>query len=293
MVGDCNLIFDSKLDAQGGNPTMKKKSLANLLNLKNLMTCDIWRVRNMKSRQCTFTQQHSSGIIQRRLDYIFVSNTLQELVTTTEILTFISTDHSPVIFSLSKGNDCLRGKGFWKFSSSLTEDQNYITETKKLIRRFCTINESLYNRQLKWELLKFEVRKLDDFLVAMDIEKAFDHDCLILTLEKHGFGKKFILWVNMLLRDQEFCVINNVTFTIYFSLGRGAPQGDPISAFLFILALEILIILIKSKPEIEGMTIFDYNYLYSAYADDTTFFLKDIISEKHMVDTFFFRTLQD
>ena len=33
------------------------------------------------------------------------------------------------------------------------------------------------------------------------------------------------------------------------------------------------------------MTIFNYNYLYSAYVDDTTFFLKDIISVKHMVDT--------
>ena len=27
-VGDFNLLFDSKLDAQGGNPTIKKKSLA-------------------------------------------------------------------------------------------------------------------------------------------------------------------------------------------------------------------------------------------------------------------------
>ena len=51
--------------------------------------------------------------------------------------------------SLWKGNDCLRGKGFWKFNSSLTKDQNYI----------CTTNESLNNRQLKWELLKYEVRK--------------------------------------------------------------------------------------------------------------------------------------
>ena len=57
---------------------------------------------------------------------------------------------------------------------------------------------------------------------------------------------------------------------------------------MFILALEILFILIKSKLEIEGMTIFDYNYLYSAYGDVTTFFLKDIISVKHMVDTFHF-----
>ena len=35
------------------------------------------------------------------------------------------------------------------------------------------------------------------------------------------------------------------------------------------------------------MAIFDYNYLYSAYDDDTTFLLKDIISIKQMVDTFF------
>ena len=122
----------------------------------------------------------------------------------------------------------------------------------------------------------------------MDIEKAFDsldHDFLILTLEKYGFGKNFILWVKVLLRDQASCVINGGTTTKYFPLGRRAHQGNPISAFLFVLALEILFILIKSKPEIEGMTIFDYNYLYSAYADDKTFFLKNIISVKHMVDT--------
>ena len=86
-------------------------------------------------------------------------NTLQELVTTTEIVTPISMDHSLVLFSLSKGKDCLRGKGFWKFNSSLTKDQNYITEIKKLICSVCTTNESLYNGQLKWELLKNEVRK--------------------------------------------------------------------------------------------------------------------------------------
>ena len=48
----------------------------------------------------------------------------------------------------------------------------------------------------------------------------------------------------------------------------------------------MLFILMKSKPEIEGMTIFGYNYLYYAYANDTTLFFKDIISVKHMVDTF-------
>ena len=43
-----------------------------------------------------------------------------------------------------------------------------------------------------------KIKQLDGFLVVMDIEKAFDsldHDFLILTLEKHGFGKNFISWV--------------------------------------------------------------------------------------------------
>ena len=98
---------------------------------------------------------------------------------------------------------------------------------------------------------------MEGFLVTMNIEKAsdsLDHNFLISTLEKYGFGKNFILWVKILLRDQESCVINGCTTTKYFSLERGPRQGYPISAFLFVLALEVLFILIKSKPEIEGMT---------------------------------------
>ena len=124
----------------------------------------------------------------------------------------------------------------------------------------------------------------------MDIEKAFDsldHKFLIYALEKYGFGKNFISWVKILLRNQESCVLNGGTTTKYFLLERGARQGDPISAYLFVLALEILFQLIKSKPEIKGLTIFDHCYLYSAYADDTTFFLQDTISIKHMVDVFY------
>ena len=72
---------------------------------------------------------------------------------------------------------------------------------------------------------------------------------------------------------------------MYFLLGRGVWQGDPILVLLFILVLEIIFLLIKTKPEIAGLTIFDHCYLYSAFTDDTTFFLKDTISVKNMVDT--------
>ena len=34
MAGDFNLVFNSKFEAQGGNPTLKKKSLAKLIEFK-------------------------------------------------------------------------------------------------------------------------------------------------------------------------------------------------------------------------------------------------------------------
>ena len=41
MAEGFNLFFDSKLDAQGGNPTIKKKSLTKLTELKeNYDLCD-------------------------------------------------------------------------------------------------------------------------------------------------------------------------------------------------------------------------------------------------------------
>ena len=47
--------------------------------------------------------------------------------------------------------------------------------------------------------------------------------------------------------------------------------GDPISAYLFITALEIIFAMIKSNPNLKGNDIFNHNYLYIAYADDTSF----------------------
>ena len=81
-----------------------------------------------------------------------------------------------------------------------------------------------------------KIKKLNGFLVAMDVEKAFDsldHNFLILTLQKYSFDKNFILWVKILQRYQESCVINGGTTKKYFALGRGARQGDSILAFLF------------------------------------------------------------
>ena len=92
-----------------------------------------------------------------------------------------------------------------------------------------------------------------------------NHAFLIAALKKYGFGDNFIDWIKILLSNQESCVINGGHTTKYFKLERRARQGDPISAYLFTLALEIFFIMIKTNKN-----------THTAYANNTTFFLEDI-----------------
>ena len=128
-----------------------------------------------------------------------------------------------------------------------------------------------------------DMQKLSSYLLTVDFEKAFDslnHKFLIAVLKKYGLGDDFIDWILTLFSSQESCVINGGHSTKYFPLERGARQGDPISAYLFVLALEIFFILIKTNNNIQGIEIFNHEFLYTAYADDTTFFVKDLNSVK-------------
>ena len=134
-----------------------------------------------------------------------------------------------------------------------------------------------------------DILDISGYLLTVDIKKAFDsldHDFLLFVLKKFGFGENFIHWIKVLLNKQQSCVINGGFTTHYFNLEKGARQGDPISAYLFIIALEVLFELIKNNDDIRRITIFNHTFLYTAFADDLTFFLNDLLSVKNLVDTF-------
>ena len=134
-----------------------------------------------------------------------------------------------------------------------------------------------------------EVLNKEGFLVTIDIEKAFDsfnHHFLIGILEKIGFGIEFIEWIKVLLNNQQSCVINGGKTSKYFKLERGKRQGEPVSAYLFIIVLEVVFRIIKETSNIEGFEIFHKKFIYTAYVDDTTFFLKNTESVMNLFEIF-------
>ena len=112
-----------------------------------------------------------------------------------------------------------------------------------------------------------DMQNLNGYLLTVDFVKAFDslnHKFLIAVLIKYGFGDDFIDWILILFNSQESYVINGGHSTKYFPLERGARQGDPILAYLFVLVLEIFFILIKTNNNIQGIEIYNHEFLYTA-----------------------------
>ena len=55
------------------------------------------------------------------------------------------------------------------------------------------------------------------------------------------------------MNDQESCVVNGRITTKYFNFEKGAQQGNHVSAYLFILCLEIIFTFLKDKNSIKEL----------------------------------------
>ena len=64
--------------------------------------------------------------------------------------------------------------------------------------------------------------------------------------------------------NKESCIINGGKKTCYFPLKRGTRQGELISDYFFVLVLEIVFIFIKESENVQSLTIFNNQFLYTA-----------------------------
>ena len=157
VCGDFNAVMSNEHDIISGN-----KHPASLVEAFNnlVIDCelnDIWRIFNEDIREFSWSRTTTGIFIARRLDYIFLNEAALNLATSTQLLSFPSTDHRGVRLSLNL-SESKRGPGYYKFNNSLLNDKTFIAEMKQLIREFLyedKINDPIYTL----ELLKIKIRE--------------------------------------------------------------------------------------------------------------------------------------
>lgn len=117
------------------------------------------------------------------------------------------------------------------------------------------------------------------FVFKADFEKAFDSvnwGFLDSLMQQMGFGAKWRAWIHGCLSSAKASILVNGSPTGEFQLMRGVRQGDPLSPFLFILAMEGLNVAIKGavgKRLLKGVNLPNNGPTLSHlfYADDAIF----------------------
>ena len=95
----------------------------------------------------------------------------------------------------------------------------------------------------------------------------------------------FLRWVRLLHNGSKSSIMNGGYSTGYFPLKRGTRQGDPLAPYLFILVIEILITMVRQNKNIVGININGHEFKQCVYADDTTYFLRDLDSLSELKKT--------
>jgi hypothetical protein len=190
----------------------------------------------------------------------------------------------------------------WRPVSLLSTDYKLIT--KMLAMKLSTvISDIIHSDQtayIKGRYIGENIRTIDDaieyckqnnmtgILLLIDFEKAFDTikwKFLMKVLTKFNFGNIFKKWITIMYNNIQSTVMNNGYFSPYFNIYRGMRQGCPISAYLFIMVVEILAISIRTNKKIHGLRLRTREIKISQLADDTTIFLNNTESIQPVMDT--------
>ena len=154
--GDFNCVQDVSIDKKGGRPQThvnSQRSICSIMEEYDLI--DIWRRRNPNIRRYTWHSNTKPPILCR-LDYFLISFSLYTQIDQCDISPGFKTDHSSVDVRIISANE-RRGRGFWKFNTSLLNDIDYVNKIKQCIH---DVNAkcNYMNPNMLWDFMKCEIR---------------------------------------------------------------------------------------------------------------------------------------
>ena len=159
ILGDFNLSRNKELDIISGKPHAKVNIDEFNELILNLNVNDIYRIKNPFEKTFTWTRKKfNEKRVSRRLDYIFVSDSLVPFTTDVNIVNLGFSDHRAVVLK----TDCSsfkKGPNIYKMNKNILKNQAFVDSVKIEIEKCKNLSNSL-NPSLMWEYIKAQIRGL-------------------------------------------------------------------------------------------------------------------------------------
>ena len=152
--GDFNITMNAIDRKSGVSGRQKIVDLVESLMQKNKL-CDIWRFKNPKKRQYTWSREQ--GTNASRLDYWLISQNCVAKVKKTKILPTILTDHRSVMITYNLKQITEKGPGVWRMNDRHLDDEQYKKQVKLIVNKMKISKE---NAIKKWVQFKGQIRKM-------------------------------------------------------------------------------------------------------------------------------------
>eukprot|EP00253_Pinus_taeda_P006842 PITA_06842 len=173
--------------------------------------------------------------------------------------------------------------------SIISPEQTGFVEGRQILDGLVVTQEMIHSLNQK---------KQRGMMIKIDLSKAYDllsWRYLRMVLEAYGFEKRWIEWIFSMISTRIFSILVNGIPTRTFNASRGIREGDPISPFLFILAVEGLGRIIKReirKNKIRGLKPWGNNLAitHQQFVDDIMLFgevsIREVRAVKEVLDIF-------
>ena len=156
VMGDFNIVLNNELDIISGD--FHNEKIVNTFNsfVNELLLTDTWRVSNSNKKDFTYSKRSQSGLVARRLDFIFIQDQLLPFSKGVDIITLGFSDHRAALLSLDFSS-FKRGPSNYKFNVSLLNDKDLVDDITSEINRIKGLGLDPFHC---WEYIKASIKDL-------------------------------------------------------------------------------------------------------------------------------------
>ena len=153
ICGDMNTYMreDNKKSYDGS--TIKLEELIKKFNIQ-----DSYRYKNKNKKGYTYVKP-SKTVINSRIDYIFVDNSVMQYIKSCNVNTSPAPDHKAIIIEIETHSQ-QRGPGYWKLNASVLNETKYIEGIENIFQKEKEFGESKnIIKPIIWDMMKIKFKE--------------------------------------------------------------------------------------------------------------------------------------